>query len=99
MANFRHSAYWSSNYGGISPLAQGYSPSVTSFQNLDGRLDSFAFFVLQSYRNHLVVWPRLTAELVSQGSLGVCGQPGVQIEFGQHLVVPSSSTLDGTLSA
>ena len=43
---------------------------MTLFQNLCELLDSFAFFVLQNYRNYLVVLHRLTAELVSRGPLG-----------------------------
>ena len=71
-------------------LARGYLPGVTSFQNLDGLLDSFNFFVSQNYQNYLVVWYRLTSELESQGPLKVYDQSGVQTEFGQHILVPSS---------
>ena len=98
-ANFRYSAYWDAIYGGISALARGYSHGVTSFQNLYGLLDSFAFFVSHKYRNYLVVWHRFTAELVSQGPIGAYGQPGVRTECSQHLLVSSSSSLDGALSA
>ena len=63
--NFRHSVYWGSIYGGIGALARGYSHGVTLFQNFDGLLDSFTFFVSQSYR--------LTVELVRQGQLKVSG--------------------------
>ena len=38
---------------------------MTSLQNPDGLLDSFTFFVSQNYRNYLVSWHRLAAELVS----------------------------------
>ena len=98
IANFRQSAYWGSICGDIRALVRGYLHGVTSFQNLDGLLDSFAFFA-QNYRNYLGLWHGLTAGLVGQGPLGVCGQPGVRTEFSQHLLVPSSSTLDGALSA
>ena len=66
-------ANWGSTCGGISALARGYSHGVALFQNLDGLLDSFTFFVSQNRRSYLVVWHRLTVELVRQGPLKVSG--------------------------
>ena len=80
-ANFRQSAYWGAIHGCISALARGYSHGVTSLQNLDGLLDSLFFFVSSNYRNYLVVWHRLKAELVSQGPLEAYDQPKVRTSF------------------
>ena len=64
-ANYRHSAYCGSIYGGIRALAQGYSHDVTQFNNLDGLLDGFTFVVLHIHR--------LKVELVRQRPLKVSG--------------------------
>ena len=44
---------------------------MTSFQNLDGLLGGFAFFVSQNHRDYLVVWHRLTVELVTRAARGL----------------------------